>query len=58
MKKIAIIGSGAYASYAASVIYEVHPQYDVHIFEVGDENIKSQDEIGYTSELLNCNMML
>lgn len=55
MKKIAIIGSGAYASYAASVIYEVHPQYDVHIFEVGDENIKSQDEIGYTSELLNCN---
>lgn len=54
MKKIAIIGSGAYASYAASVIYEVHPEYDVHIFEVGDEKIKSQDEIGFSSELLNC----
>ena len=54
MKRIAIVGSGAYASYAASVIYEVHPEYDVHIFEVGDETIKSQDEIGYSSELLNC----
>lgn len=54
MKKIAIVGSGAYASYAASVIYEVHPDYEVHIFEVGDDSIKTQDEIGFTSELLNC----
>lgn len=54
MKKIAIVGSGAYASYAASVINEVHPEYEVHIFEVGDDTIRSQDEIGYTSELLNC----
>lgn len=55
MKKIAIVGSGAYASYAASVICETHPDYEVHIFEVGDEKIKSQDEIGFSSELLNCN---
>lgn len=55
MNKIVIVGSGAYASYAASVIYEVHPEYEVHIFEVGDKTIKSQDEIGFTSELLNCN---
>lgn len=54
MRKIAIIGSGAYGSYAASVINEVHPDWEIHIYEVGDENIKSQDEIGFVSELLNC----
>lgn len=54
MKKIAIIGSGAYGSYAASVINEVHPDWEVHIYEVGDETIKSQDEIGFCSELVNC----
>ena len=53
MKKIAIVGSGAYASYAASVIYEVHPEYDVHIYEVGDKIIRSQDEIGFCSECTN-----
>lgn len=53
MKKIAIVGSGAYASYAASVIYEVHPEYDVHIYEVGDKTIRSQDEMGLWSECTN-----
>lgn len=54
MKKIAIVGSGAYSSYAASVINEVHPDYKIDIFEVGDEKIKSQDEMGFSSELQNC----
>jgi len=53
MKKIAIVGSGAYASYAASVIYEVHPEYEVHIYEVGDKTIRSQDEMGLYSECTN-----
>lgn len=52
-KNVAIIGAGAYASYAASVIYDVHPEWNVHIFEVGDKKIKTQDEIGFTSKITN-----
>lgn len=50
--KIAIIGSGAYGSYAASLINELHPQWDVHIYEVGDEQIKDQDTMGLCSEIV------
>lgn len=52
MKKVAIIGSGAYGSYAASLICELYPDWEVHIYEVGDENIKDQDGIGFYSEVL------
>lgn len=53
MKKIAIIGSGAYGSYAASVIGDLHPEWEIHIFEVGDKEIKDQDTMGLRSELLS-----
>ena len=52
MKKIAIIGSGAYGSYAASLIGDLHPDWEIHIFEVGDKEIKDQDTMGLRSELL------
>ena len=52
MKKIAIIGSGAYGSYAASLFYELHPNWEVHIYEVGDKAIKDQDSMGLCSEIL------
>ncbi|MCD8237563.1 MAG: GMC family oxidoreductase N-terminal domain-containing protein [Prevotellaceae bacterium] len=52
MKKIAIIGSGAYGSYAASLIGELHPDWKIHIFESGDETIKDQDTMGLCSEIL------
>ncbi len=53
MKKIAIIGSGAYGSYAASLICELYPDWDIHIFEVGDSQVKDQNEIGLYSEVEN-----
>ena len=53
MKKIAIIGSGAYGSYAASLIGDLHPDWGIHIYEVGGKEIKNQDEIGLWSELLS-----
>lgn len=52
MKKIAIIGSGAYGSYAANLINETHPNWEIHIYEVGDEKIKDQDAIGLCSEIV------
>lgn len=52
MKRIAIIGSGAYGSYAASTIAELHPDWDIHIYEVGDHEIKDQDTMGLCSEIV------
>ena len=52
MKKIAIMGSGAYGSYTASLINELHPDWEIHIFEVGDEEIKDQDTMGLCSEII------
>lgn len=52
MKKIAIIGSGAYGSYAASLICELHPDWSVHIYEVGDSEIKDQDSMGLKSVIV------
>ncbi|NPD90896.1 hypothetical protein [Xylanibacter muris] len=52
MKKIAIIGSGAYGSYAVSLINELHPDWDIHIYDVGDEEIKDQDTMGLYSEVV------
>ena len=51
MKKIAIIGSGAYGSYAASLLAELHTDWEIHIFEIGDYVVKDQDEIGLYSEV-------
>lgn len=53
MKKIAIIGSGAYGSYATSLIADLHPDWELHVFEVGDYSVKDQDEIGLCSEVVN-----
>ncbi len=50
--KIAIIGSGAYGSYAASMIAELHPDWEVHIYEVGNHEIKDQDTMGLCSEMI------
>lgn len=52
MKKIAILGSGAYGSYTASLVHELHPNWEIHIFEVGDEEIKDQDTMGLCSEIV------
>lgn len=50
--KIAIIGSGAYGSYAANLAAELHPDWEIHIYEVGDHEIKDQDAMGLRSEIV------
>ena len=53
IRKIAIVGSGAYGSYAASLIGDLHPDWEIHIYEVGDKEIKDQDTMGLYSELVS-----
>ena len=49
MKKICIIGGGTYGSYLANAISEKYKDCKIQILEVGNENIKTEDEIGYIS---------
>ncbi len=52
MKKVAIVGSGAYGSYTASLLGDLHSEWEIHIYEVGDKETKDQDAMGFQSELL------
>lgn len=54
MKKIAIIGAGAYGSYTASLLNEIHPNWQLHIYDIGDDEIKDENGMGLYSELINC----
>lgn len=49
-KKFAIIGAGTYGSYTANVLSEKYPHERIDIYDVGDEHLKTEEEIGYQSD--------
>lgn len=49
--RIAVIGAGAYGSYSVAAIQQKFSDAEITVFDVGSENIKSEDEIGYKSHL-------
>ena len=49
---IAVIGAGAYGSYTVHTLCEKYPDAKITLFDVGDETIKSEAEIGYKSNLI------
>ncbi len=51
MKTICILGAGTYGSYVANAISEKYPHFKILIIEVGNEHIKSEEEIGFLSVL-------
>jgi hypothetical protein len=50
-KRICIAGAGTYGSYLINTITEKFPDAEIVLIEVGSEKIKSEDEIGFKSEL-------
>jgi hypothetical protein len=50
--KIAIIGSGSYGSYITSKIAKKYPASEIHIYEVGNNILKNEKQIGYLSHIL------
>ncbi len=52
-KKICIFGAGTYGSYLANVISNKYPNFDIYLYDIGNENIKSEKEIGFKSILTN-----
>lgn len=48
---IAIIGAGTYGSYTVNSLQEKYPEAEITVFDVGERSVKSEEEIGYLSQL-------
>jgi hypothetical protein len=48
--KICVIGAGTYGSYIINSLQNKHPEAEITLFEVGSNQIKSEEEIGYLSK--------
>jgi hypothetical protein len=52
VKKVAIIGAGAYGCYTVDAIQRRFPDAEITVFEVGNRRVVNEKEIGYASRLL------
>jgi len=50
-KTICIIGAGTYGSYLAHAVSEKYKDVQIHLFEVGNKQSKSETEAGFLSEV-------
>lgn len=49
--KIAVLGAGTYGSYVINSLIEKYPNAEITLFDVGDKNVKSEEQIGFYSKL-------
>ena len=49
--KIAVLGAGTYGSYVINSLIEKYPDTEITLFDVGDKNVKSEEQIGFYSKL-------
>ncbi len=49
---VAVIGAGAYGSYTIDALIKKYPNIKITLFEVGNKNIKNENEIGYKSNII------
>lgn len=52
-RKFAIIGAGTYGSYIANLLADVYPHEKIDLYDVGNEHLKDEKEIGYLSHITN-----
>lgn len=52
-KTFAVIGAGTYGSYVSNLLSVVYPHEQIDLYDVGDENLKDEREIGYLSNITN-----
>lgn len=50
-KRFCVIGAGAYGSYICQLLSEKYPHEEIILFEVGDDKIKNESEIGFFSKI-------
>lgn len=51
--KVCIAGAGTYGSYLANIIIQKYPNAKIILIDVGGSNIKTEEEIGYYSEIVS-----
>lgn len=49
--KIAVLGAGTYGSYVINSLIEKYQDVEITLFDVGDKNVKSEEQIGFYSKL-------
>lgn len=52
-KRIAVMGAGTYGSYIANLLSIVYPHEQIDLYDVGNEHLKDEKEIGYLSHITN-----
>ena len=52
-KRIAVLGAGTYGSYVSNLLSVVYPHEQIDLYDVGDEYLKDESEIGYLSHITN-----
>lgn len=52
-KRIAVLGAGTYGSYVSNLLSIVYPHEQIDLYDVGDEHLKDESEIGYLSHITN-----
>lgn len=53
LRRIAVIGAGTYGSYVSNLLSLVYPHERIDLYDVGDEHLKDESEMGYLSHITN-----
>lgn len=51
-RMFAVLGAGTYGSYVSNLLSIVYPHENITLFDVGDEHLKTEEEIGYLSHIV------
>ena len=51
-RRFAVLGAGTYGSYICDLLSNVYPHEAIDLYDVGDERIKNEDEIGFFSHII------
>lgn len=50
-RKFAVLGAGTYGSYVANLLSIVYPHETIDLYDVGDQRLKTEEEMGYLSHI-------
>lgn len=51
-QRIAVLGAGTYGSYTANLLSLVYPHEHIDLYDVGNEHLKDESEMGYLSHIV------
>ncbi len=51
-RRFAVLGAGTYGSYVSNLLSLVYPHETIDLYDVGAQNLKTEDEIGFLSHII------